>query len=280
MTSVGSSGQTSESRPTKPIFTNPLDLAFSGLFGQRFKYDANKGGFRVQRPDGEQPVGGGFSGQIFSPEMFGSLLDQLQPVDQSIFSQMATENLQGANNLFGSTIDLFQNQLLPSAQNIANTGLPTNLDPIIAQSMNLFNQEIVPELANQFGFLGGGGQNILSGDFGAALAREGGNIATDLGALQVDLDEASAGRQLEGLNLAGQFGQILPELGQLSAAFPAALGSDILALDEQNFDLSLLQTEGGQLMNLLNNLVGITQPDPILGQVSSGDGSSTNVGVL
>ena len=260
----GSSNQSSQSAPSRPIYTNPLGIAFGNLFGQNYDFNKKRGGFRLGTPGGDDEAG--FANQIFGPDMFDSLGDQLDPVDNSLFADMATQNL-------GITNDLFQNTLLPGAEELASTGFRTDLAPITAQSLRLFNEEIIPGLANQFGMLGGGGQNQLSSDFGAAAAREGAGIATDLGALNVQLSESAADRRTQGLGLAG-------ELGQMSAAFPSALGSDILALNEQNFDFSLLQREGGQLMNLFNNLMGVTQPDPILGQVSSGTGSSSNIGVL
>ncbi len=287
MAQTGSSSQKSDSKPVSPSLTNPLDIAFSNLFGQQFSFgqpgrkmhEGNRAFFLSNDP-GDVDPGGALAPQIFGPDTFSTLLDQLAPVQNSGFGALANQNLHGANECYGNTSELLQNELSPGAYNVTNNGLPTDLDPIIAQQLNQFRSQMIPELANQFGFLGGGGQNRLSSDFGAAAANAAGGIATNLGALQVDLDEASAERQLSGLQLAGQFGQLLPEIGQLSAAFPAALGSDILSLEEQNFDFNLLQRQGGQFMNLLNNLVGISQPDPILGQVSSGGGSSSNVGVL
>jgi hypothetical protein len=265
MGSGGESEQDSKSAPSKPLQTNPLGIAFGELFGQNFGFDPSRAGFVLAGDDPADYVDK-TANQIFNADSFNVLTDQLDPVANSPFGDLATQNMLSMN-------DLFQNELIPGATEMANTGFRTDLDPIIKQQMAQFQNQMVPELANQFGFLGGGGQNRLSSDFGAATANAAGGIATNLGSLQVDADEAAAGRRAEGIGLAG-------ELSQLSAAFPAALGSDILSLNEQNFDQTLLGRPGGQLMNLLNNLMGVTQPDPILGQVSAGGGMSSNIGVL
>lgn len=280
MTRSSNSGGFQESAPTRPVFTDPLSLAFQGLFGTGdFRFSQRQGGFIMADP-GDNRIIDPFASQIFGDQNFASLGDQLNPVGQSPFSQLATQNLFGADQAFSDTIDFFQNTLLPEATNIGQTGLPTDIDSIIAQQMNQFNQQIIPDLANQFAFLGGGGNNILSSDFGAAAANAGGDLSANLGALQFQADESAAERQLQGLQLAGAFGQTIPDLAQIQAALPAAVGSDILSLDEQNFDLSLLQQPGGQFMNLLSNLLNIIQTEPIVGTASSGGQHSSTLGII
>jgi hypothetical protein len=267
---VGSSDESkNESEPRDPEFTNPLGLAFLNLFGIPTGWAEDNASFGITGNVGA-PGASTFAPRLFTPDMFNRLTDQLDPVPMSEFERMARQGVQGADNAFGSAMGLFQNSLFPAVGRAAS-GKPTDIQPIIDQQMRMFRNQIMPEISNQFGFLGGGGQNQLTGDFGESLARAGGDIATNLGALRFQAEESAADRMLQALQFGGNIGTGFANLGAQRAAFPAALGSDIFALSQQNFDQQLLQRPGGQLLNFFNNLMGVTQPDPLLlGNISSG----------
>jgi hypothetical protein len=166
---------------------------------------------------------------------------------------LAGETLAGAGDTLGAAGANFQQNLIPGAQNLANTGFRTDIDPIRQQMLNEFRNVMVPELANQFGSLGGGGQAISS-DFGGALAREGSNLYTNLGAIQAQLDEASAGRRVEGLGLGGQFGQGLTQVGAAQTGLGQAGGE----LGVNFGQLGLAEGQIGALENqLAQTLTGI-----------------------
>lgn len=272
---MGSSDESeNKSTPRDPEFTNPLGLAFMNLFGVPVSFNPKNQSFGISGDIGQQGSSL-FAHRMFGPDDFGLLRDQLGPVQDSPFANLALQNLPGADQAFGSAIDFLNQSVIPG---LDRAGQVTDIAPIQAQQMRLFNQQIVPELANQFGFLGGGGQNLLSSDFGAAVAREGGNIATNLGALQFQAEEAAADRMLQAGQIGAGVATTLGGLGAQRAAFPTALGQDLLALQEQNLDFQLLNRPGGLLLNFLNNLMGVTQPDPLLlGNISRGSRDSFSI---
>jgi len=270
MASSGGGESSNKSTPSSPLITSPLGVAFNNIFGvpTSFKEKPWWGGqgdaFMISGNVGEEG-GTNIAPQIFDENSFASLTDQLDPVPQSIFSQLGELNLLGAQDLFAD--------LVPTVKDISSTGLRTDISPIAAREENRFFNEIIPELAGQFAQLGGG-SSVLTSDFGAAAAREGSNLAFNLGGLQSQLDENAADRRLAGVELQQQ-------LGTTAASFPVALGKDILALNEANFDQELLFRPGGQFLNFLNNLVGVAERDPVLqGNFTTGSQSSSNFGFL
>lgn len=104
-------------------------------------------------------------------------LNQLGPGIQS-----GIENLEG---------------LAPFAQELVETGFETDLQPIVDLEQRRFGRETIPGLAERFpslGLSGSGAQGLLSS--------AGVDLGTELGSLQVALDEASAGRRVQGLGIA------------------------------------------------------------------------------
>jgi len=83
--------------------------------------------------------------------------------------------------------------LIPTAQELGETGFRTDIGPAQDYALNLFEREMVPELAERFGSPQGG-----SGSRDAYL-RAAGDVSSELGAMQVALDEAAAARRLQGL---------------------------------------------------------------------------------
>jgi hypothetical protein len=244
MSSKGGGTSKNVSIPSSPLITSPLGVAFNNLFGvpvsfkHKNKFNPQGDAFAISGDVGSEGKTN-IAPQIFEPEDFLALKDQLDPVPESIFEQLGRSNLLGSQALF--------EDLVPTVRDISSTGLRTDIAPIVEREQNRFSQEIIPELANQFGFLGGGG-SVLSSDFGAAAAREASNLGFNLGGIQAELDEAAAGRRLQGV-------QLQEELATTAASFPVALGRDILSLSEANFDQTLLQRPGGQLLNFFNNLI-------------------------
>jgi hypothetical protein len=87
--------------------------------------------------------------------------------------------------------------IIPIAQDLAQTGFKTDIQPAIDLAKLLFTQDFLPEAANYFSGITGLG----SSDFGAAVAREAQRSATELAALDIQLSEAAAGRRVQGIPL-------------------------------------------------------------------------------
>lgn len=261
MASAGGGGSKSSSkqssRPSTPIFSTPLGPTFNNLFGVPTRMSKRGGGFVVAGAPGSGKGSFDFANQLFSPESFDMLGDQLAPVQGG--DQFAPAALQG----FDQALGLFDENIFPALQELTSTGFRTSAEPIAQQQLERFQQEVVPGLAEQFSFLGGGG-SVLSSDFGAAAAREGGNILSDIGALQVGLDEAAAGRRQAGLGEAAL-------LGTQRAALPLDFGE---AFRQEE----LAGRPGGQLLSFLDQLAGIVERDPIV-QANVSTGKSSAFGI-
>jgi hypothetical protein len=87
-------------------------------------------------------------------------------------------------------------------------------------------------------------------------------VESELGALQVGLDEAAAGRQAGGIPL-------LAALAATSAGLPITLGSDLLTLEQQRRGVEQQASPGGAQLALLQQLSGITPTSGIPQQPST-----------
>ncbi len=134
------------------------------------------------------------------------------------------------------------------------TGFRTDVDPIIERARRSLFQETIPDITEQFA----GSSGIASSDFGRALANAGRDLELDLGTLQVDADEAAAGRR----------SQLLPVAGDISAkllATPTLFGSDLAGLEEI-FRTQEEDTAPGA--KLLENLFRFSELDQESGSVT------------
>jgi len=117
---------------------------------------------------------------------------------------------------------LFNNTIIPGATQLAQTGFPTSIAPVQQAALRQFYRQDVPALANQFA----GQTGTFSTDFLNQLGQTAGDIETNLGALQTQLDEAAAGRRVQGLGL-------LPGLATASAGLGPAIGQDLFSTENQ-----------------------------------------------
>lgn len=83
--------------------------------------------------------------------------------------------------------------LIPYGEDLAGTGFRTDIQPAEDYALRLLEREMVPELAERFG------ANITGSGFQNALLGAAGDVASELGSLQVALDEAAASRRLQAL---------------------------------------------------------------------------------
>ncbi len=81
-----------------------------------------------------------------------------------------------------------RDDIFPGARELATTGRPTDLQPIIDREVHRLRTETAPELAARFG------QDIAGTGFANALNQSGEDLGFNLGALQVGADEAATSR--------------------------------------------------------------------------------------
>jgi hypothetical protein len=108
---------------------------------------------------------------------------------------------------------LFNKALLPGITDLARTGFKTDLSPVITQAQQRFEEDFLPALAERV--------SPTFSDFGTIAGREGRRIATDLGALDVQINDP--------VRRAGAF-PIAGQIGAATAALPFNLSSDLLGL--------------------------------------------------
>lgn len=174
--------------------------------------------------------------------------------------QNLSPNLTGVNQAVGNlnAFQPVQGQAQMTLDQMLQTGRPTDVAPItqanIQQGQQQFSQMIAPEINEQFGALG----LTSSSARDAALAREAGNIATNIGAeglrAGVGAQESASGRSLAALNpyMQGQ-GQKLSAMGQ---AGDLSLGGAGLGLSAQQGRASGLAGLGLGLLPTFNNIMG------------------------
>lgn len=132
----------------------------------------------------------------------------------------------------------FRDSWLPGIDEIARTGLPTDLEPIIAKRKADFWRDLVPQMRENFI----GQTGTYSTDFLNALGREGSRLETDLGALEVELAESAANRRAAAYPQAAN-------MGISFAGLPAATALDYLSVMDKSHPgsraLDVLGTVGG-----------------------------------
>ena len=116
----------------------------------------------------------------------------LLPEQESLFAQQQrAAQGQGAGGAFGSAADYWYN-------NLSND--PETLKMLSAPEMRRFNEEIIPDLSEQFAGMGSGG--LSSSGFRNAAVNAGTDLSERLGAIRANLRENAA----QGLMGLGQQG--------------------------------------------------------------------------
>jgi hypothetical protein len=230
----GGGGSSSSSGSSIPTTLSPIPILFGELFGLNGRATKN-GGLTFTRKQSNIDL----ANPLVNPDTFNSLAELFKPVTPFNL------DIAGTANSFGQQMqDLFGGTVMPAARELASTGFKTDIAPAVALSKNLFENEFLPSAAEQFGSLG---LNPRDSDFGAALAREAGRRSTELGALDVQLSEAAAGRRA---------------------------ADSLFGLEQSSRQAARAQSPGGQLFDLLNQIAGINTQ----GQTASTQSSSSAQG--
>lgn len=181
------------------------------------------------RTSGGKTIPGGesapFSGRAFFPEDFLSLRDQLEAPENLLPGGFGQDIISQAL----SNLGIFQNTIIPGAQELAETGFRTS-------ASDLISNDILPQLREENILLGGQG---FESDFQANALRQA------LSA-QVGLDEAAAGRRTQGLSLFQQL-----------AGFPLDFGADLAEFEDIEQQREVGNRPGSQILNLLFAAAGL-----------------------
>jgi hypothetical protein len=162
-----------------------------------------------------------------------------------------------ARDVLGGWQDYMGGTVMPTMEEGLQTGFRTDMDPIIAEAQRAFTEETVPQLKQQFA----GQTGSFSTDFLGALAREGGTMQSQLGALQAQMDEAASNRRAGLLPMAGIPGQL------------ASMGLDLGA--QYNLDA----TQAGRAATMLEMIRGTGEPTAVMRSPYQEE-SSSRVGLL
>jgi hypothetical protein len=121
------------------------------------------------------------------------------------------------DSLIGSSGQLKQlNKFTPQQQGLQNQALgqfgpllqqlqkPADIEPILNQRRQAFNEQTIPSIAERFTSLGGGAQR--SSAFQNALGRAGSDLETQLAGLQSQVGLQDLNRQQSLLSMLGQIG--------------------------------------------------------------------------
>ena len=163
---------------------NPAIGLLNNLFGVPTRTDVGGGGIML----GDAPYQGGAGFQFANPAFGSGDWDALSGItDTTDFGDQGLD--------IGSILQRTAGQ----QQELSQTGFKTDISPAVALSQRLFEEEFIPGAMEQFGGLG---LNPGDTDFTNAMMREGSRRATELGALDIDLSEAAAGRRMAGMQSA------------------------------------------------------------------------------
>jgi hypothetical protein len=211
--SVGGGGSKSESEQGLGTLGFPLwELFGVGTRGGKQGFQPDPGGRSL------------FTNQVFDRDSFANLAGITDPIS-------ARRGIIDTSGLLDRTSD-FQRELM-------DTGLKTDIQPAVDLSSRLFREEFVPGALEQFGIRG---LDARDSDVSSALLREGSRRATELGALDLDLQEAATGRRMQGAQ---------------GASGLLGLESQALGLEAQALANAFAESPAGQLLNRFLQLTGI-----------------------
>lgn len=139
------------------------------------------GGFFTQ-------LGRFFNGTPEKRENVSTLMPNQQPLQQQLVN--AGQN-RGAGGAFGEAADYYRNNLSDN---------PADYAAFAAPQMRQFNEQIIPDIAEQFAGMGSGG--LSSSGFRNAAVNAGTDLSERLGAIRANLRQ-SAAQGLQGIGQAG-----------------------------------------------------------------------------
>lgn len=175
---------------------------------------------------------------------------KLRPSQEPLAEQAIQAGLQpGAGGAYGSAADYYRNNLSDN---------PADFDAYAAPQLRQFNEEIIPNLSEQFAGMGAGG--LDSSGFRNAAVNAGTDLSERLGAIRADLRQQSA----QGLQNIGQAGLQNFDNNIYEPGTPGLLDYAGQAIGNAGS-----QALGGVASNWLNQKAGINQ-NPNMNSFGSG----------
>lgn len=237
--------------------TNPSAQFLASLFGGYMGTENNAPSFEAFKNG--KSFDSQYPNSIFGLEQRNAIKDWLTPLGFSPLEQQAMDLFgEDVNKTYQGTANFFDQQIMPNAQELVNTGFRTDIDPIRQAMLREFNMNTVPDLREQF--LGQTGS--FSSDFLGSIGQAGGDMYTELGAIQAELDEAAASRRAAGLPVASQLALARQDL-------PIAVANSTLDFGGRSRLAQEALRPGGRVLDVLGILGGQGAPGN-MGFVGSG----------
>jgi hypothetical protein len=163
--------------------------------------------------------------------------------------------LAGQGQVFLDEATDYLRSLIPYAEDWAETGFKTDIQPIQDYAMRMFEREMMPTTVERFG------PNITGSGFQHAMGELMGDVSSKLGAMEVGLSEAAADRRMQGLT--GPIQNIFTGPMNLATAFATAA-----AQAGQNYMNRVDQARPGAA--LLGSLPMFANVDAMQGSIQGG----------
>lgn len=238
-----------EGDPAQAGTINPAFPTIARAFG--VGTDRRSSGLFV--PEGSVPA------SVFTPDALADMAAFLRSPPGATDAGVQARNLlegEPVTGRFGDLFDAGQDRFdtllgsaVPTTSELIETGLPTEIDPIVSEAQRSFRDEFLPDLFERLptGTLGSSGIPALA-------SREAGRVASELGQLEFEAGENAAQRRLQGLTSA------LPTVSSATTAaslFPMSFASDLLGVDARARQAEDATDPGGRLFNAFTTLSGL-----------------------
>lgn len=239
MASGQASGSSSSSRPPPTTSLNPVSGVLANLFG--IPTSIQEGGIMYGGRGASFPYASPVFGAGSGFERVGDFMNLGSPFSQYLQTPEALD-------LIASGMGTYENAVLPAFQDLAATGSPVDVGPLVDQS--------IYEVAESLG--------PVTGLYSSDITNEALRQAAQLG---VSAQEAAKQRQLAALLGAGEV---------LSG--PASWGQNLLSLGEE---MNLATTPSGRAVAMLQLLAGL-QPTGAIprGNISSSSSDTAGGGIF
>lgn len=191
-------------------------------------------------------------------------ISRLSPEQQQVLQQLIMSSKgKGAGGAYGTAADYYRDLLSDDSQ---------TFNQMIAPEMRRFQEQIIPDLSEQFAGMGSGG--LSSSGFRNAAVSAGTDLSERLGAIRANLrSQGAAGLSGIGQQALGDYGfQQQQGPGFLEQFLPGAVGAIGTAIGGP-----VLGAAGGLAANFLTSKMGSSSPYGA--GVSSGQGRQIKPGI-
>lgn len=236
--------------------TNPASGVLSELFG--YGVQSSKKGKLGYQPFGDWMVPGLQSG-LFGTNFKQNVSDY---INNPQYAGPSVADIGGilssVPGLLGDTQGLFNQSILPAAQQLVNTGFRTDIAPVRDYALRQYMRQDLPAIAELFS----GQTGTMSSDFLNSAAQAATDMEAQLGALQAQYDESANARRAQGIPL-------LSQLATTNLGLPTATASDLISAGQGLTGLEQALSPGYRGLSVFQTLAGLGAPSN-MGPVASG----------